>query len=139
MSGLVVEEQTLSVELATHGINKASPIASFWAFVADMMPDPKDKEACKLIGEEIASTHMAILVSSMFHLSFDDILACIVNHGGKRTWMRSIERLLNHSFTRVADGVPASAVMLYTGPESSGRITISAKPEKLGDFLKRTN
>ena len=55
------EERVLSAELTANQIYVSSPNSFFWAFVADMMPEPIDKTACKNIGNELTSNHMAIL------------------------------------------------------------------------------
>ena len=141
-------EHTLSRELLSHGVHLSSPISAFWTFVGDLLPAPEDVKCCKRVGDDLATTHLAVMVGCMLELTYDDVLSSVVKLGGKRTWMRSIERLLNHTFKRDLTGAPPSAALYSAAPSVNTAALYSAassvklhvahnRVEKLGDKLHR--
>lgn len=95
---LALATHTLPKALTDHNISLTTGMQAFWDFIAEQFPDEEQQKAARAIGTELKNEHMALFVHSLLTLTWDDIQNAVVKCGGKKTWVRQIEILLDHKF-----------------------------------------
>ena len=120
-----------------------SRVGDFWKmYGAELEEDfPGAKAMCDAICRQLKKEHGCVTVGCMKSLSYSTLNTIICEHNGNQTgWIKSIEGLLDHQFTRLGAGAPPSAALITVSAEEkpTRQVERFIPKQKLGDHLVRT-
>ena len=102
--------------LDTLGLKLSDPVTSLFQQLADRQPSEDNKAACARIGADLQNDWCCVNIACLKNpcLTSDDMIGVLESNGGKRTWLKSIQFIIGHSFPPTAGlgtGVPPSAAL----------------------------
>ena len=109
--------------LAQLGLRLSDPVGALWDKFSERIVNPELKRACRQIALHMTDELLWVSIENLRapDLSFDEVSEIITQCGGKDSWVRSIQHLLNHKFRAEHSNIPASAALALPSQPSHMR------------------